>query len=326
MDIPLRMLASLTSGLYLVFIISIFVFLLTGYTPTKLLKFMLKRIFYQNPKEQYNFSEHKMGELTRWFLVLIMLALIYPLGLTAEYLSDEWEDNCKSIAVMKIFGTSYYPSPTDSIILVNSFRKVYGNQNTVLFKHERDLAKNIKEYLDNNKNSDNSNELFKNPPGKYYLKEVKETYYDSKNIIYLIPSYFKELTEIKVQIEFMRSLTFATTIIFHLILIRLMLRAIPFALEKIMQNFKKKIYESGSSLKNFIDHCTYLSKLKLIAYLLFTFFLWVFMNYGWEHLERQYDRRVFGYYIGYKMDHMESSNGNYLRGFESKLQDTVGKQ
>ena len=318
MDIPLNILGILITGAYLIFSISIFVFLLIHCTPKRLLESLLSQIFYSKPQKKVKPGTMlDMGDM-KWFILVIALALIYSCGLSTEFLSDKLKDHAKNLDVMKILGIPFSPSPSDNAILAQTFKIVYADEKEAVFPNEVHIARKIKKYLKDNEGI-NSSKLFKEEWAKADLKYVKNKYYDNKNTVYLIPSYFHELTEINIQIKFLRALTFITALLFHSILIGLILSILPHTFT-LMPNLKKRKDKSENLL---IRHYKKLSTRKLGIYLILVYGLWMSMNYGWEYQERQFDVRVFGYYTGYK----KASEANQLRtpltDLESKLQNTI---
>ncbi len=108
-------------------------------------------------------------------------------------------------------------------------------------------------------------------------------------------------------------------LLFHSILIGLILSILPHTFT-LMPNRKKRKAESENLL---IRHYKKLSARKLGIYLLLVYGLWMSMNYGWEYQERQFNLRVFGYYIGYKKASEESQLRTPLTDLESKLQNII---
>ena len=323
MDIPLNIFGILIAGIYLTFSISIITFLLIHYTPnisTRFLESLLERIFYSEPQAKVKReTKANMGDM-KWFILITILALIYSCGLSVEFLSDKWKDHAKNLYAMKILGIPFTSFQSDDVTLAESFSVVYKKKDEATFPKEVNIARKIKKYLKDNEGI-NSSKLFKEKWADADLDYVQNKYYDDKNTVYLIPSYFHELTEINIQIRFLRTLSFVTAVIFHSILIGLILSILPHTFT-LMPNLKKRKDESKNVL---ICHYKKLSAKKLGICLLVVFCLWISMNNAWRYQEEQYDLRVFGYYIGYMK---ASENGQFrkpLRDLESKSQNAINR-
>lgn len=279
MDISIeKIIGTLFAGSLAGSVVIILAFLLTAFNPSKSLKFWLQRTFYRSPPGTVNdIDTPSIGDLSKWFFGLTMVAIIYSFGVAVEHLSDRWTDNSKQF----IFWIPFRPVAGDAMIRAKAFVRVYNPEiRKGLSKEESDLSRKVKKCLKNIEVKLSSNEC------EALIDRVNVKYYHAKNVVYRDNNYFTELQGIQRRIDFVRTLTFTSTILIISFIIGILVSCIPYLSKK----------ESHSN-NPFFQHWEKLHKKRLFSFIVLIIIAWFLSIFAWEHEEYQFDLRSFGYYL-----------------------------
>lgn len=140
--------------------------------------YVIKKQFLSKANEE----ETNFSDLSKWFLGLVTLGIIYCVGVLLEQQSSDWT-----------FGERQK-------IRLFSYQKVFRINRNDLRQNERGLAIKIKQLDPSLKYSD----IEANNPELVY--DVNMIYFRGKNIVYRRPTYFGELRDIERRLAFVRTL------------------------------------------------------------------------------------------------------------------------
>ncbi len=145
---------------------------------------------------------------------------------------------------------------------------------------------------------------------------IKEVYYTARNRVLLKDSYFTELTDIQHRIDLTRSFTHATGCLFIFLTLLSIISWIK--LEKSYWFIRKQDVIPGKKANDSPRESLWKMRksifVKLIIMLsIFLFFYYVSLRWGFEHEEKQYNKRVFGYFLNLEnLDSTSETEGSTL--------------
>lgn len=251
-------------------------------------------LLYERDEEVSNKGTSEIGETHKVFLVMLMLAGLFGLGVLTESFSKNPYFDPRGIIFDK----------TDEAIRLKSLEDV---ALSVLGSGEvdRKFARFASDFvacreLDRRqyKTSEASD-----GPCQTVLKRGNGFYYAAKNAIFRTEAHYEELSRMQARIDFTRAVSLSLAVLGGMWLFAFL--PASFAEWK-----RKEILEesSGSEWHELKQHWLRLSAKRCLISAIILLLASVAVMLAWSDLEEYYDKRVFGYYLGSTPGETNTSN------------------
>jgi len=297
------------------------VFIVSGYSPSHNLKYVLQRLFYRSDNVEQQLTDKPnvpLNDYTKWFVGLICVSLVYALGVCLEFYSDRLTRNDKP----EEFWVFCRAIPGDQYLRNVAFANVFNPEHRDKLTHyEQELYYKLQYCLTDYRQTDsqkpwtNCVEMYNdNNLGALaaitvskpirFMRNVYQTdeqcepffnaamveYYRAKNKIFGKSTYFNELTDVERRIVFLRSTIFIGIFLFWIFFLGVVLKSGSWLASKMgMSAWLEKWSWSR--------HWRKLHLVRLLVLFAVACSFWMNMAIAWENEELEFDNRVFGYYL-----------------------------